>query len=232
MTIQHASGRADAGQQTRERETVADDDLTPSDGAVLLALMAEARAMLNTELFELYRIDVRKPQRDKLNRLRLLRSVRSRRTYQHDLDEKGWVRLQTPVDVSSPRARAIGGALLAVHLNLLNRVVPRSEFESLGEMFSRAAVTPTRRPGNLEIRLRGAYTALTAEPGGWVSLTRIRPFFTDVAPADLDAALVSLSRGGDVNLVPENNQKMLTDADWAASVRIGGQDKHLLAIGV
>jgi hypothetical protein len=35
----------------------------------------------------------------------------------------------------------------------------------------------------------------------------------------------------DVNLVPESNQKILSDLDRRSAVRIGGQDKHLLSIG-
>ena len=209
-----------------------DDELTPSDSAILLTLMAEARAMLNTELVECYGINVEKARREKLNRLRLLRSERSGRTYLHELDDKGWVRVQEDLDVTSPKARAIGGALRALHENLLERVLPRSEYRSLGEMFSRADITPSKRPGNLESRLRAAYGALAAEPSAWVALARLRPFFTDVDRADLDHALIQLSQAADVDLVPENNQKALTEADWAASIRVGGEDVHLLAIGV
>jgi hypothetical protein len=84
----------------------------------------------------------------------------------------------------------------------------------------------------LDVRLRNAYAALAAEPGAWVALSRLRPFFGDVPKTDVDEALLRLSRAADVNLVPENNQKVLTDADQAAALYVGGQDKHLLAIGV
>jgi hypothetical protein len=211
---------------------VADDDLTPSDNAILITLMAEARAMLNTDLIERYGINVVKSRREKLNRLRLVRSEQSGRTYLHELDDKGWVRVQDYLDVSSPRARAVGGALSALHANLLERVMARSGYRSLGEMFSRTDITPQERPSNLEVRLRNAYAALATEPGAWVALARLRPFFADVDRADADEALLRLSRASDVNLVPENNQKTLTDVDRAASIRVGGQDKHLLAIGV
>ena len=45
---------------------MADDDMTASDGAILLVLMAEAREVLNTEMTKLYGLDVRKEQREKL----------------------------------------------------------------------------------------------------------------------------------------------------------------------
>jgi hypothetical protein len=208
------------------------DDLTPSDSAILLALMAEARAMLNTELKERYGIDVEKSRREKLNRLQLVHSERSGRTYLHELDDKGWVRVQDDLDVSSPKAKAIGGALTAVHVNLRKRVLPRSGYRSLGEMFSRVDITPPEQPSNLEVRLRNAYAALAAEPGAWVALSRLRPFFGDVPKTDVDEALRRLSRVSGVDLVPENNQKTLSEADRAAAVYLGGQDNHLLAIGV
>jgi hypothetical protein len=211
---------------------MASDELTPSESAILIALMAEARAILNTDLIKQYGIDVKKAHREKLNRLHLVRSVRSSPTFSHELDDKGWVWVQEGLDVSSPRARAIGGALAALHLNLRERVLPRTSYRSLGEMFSRTDITPPRPPSSLEIRLRNACVALAAEPGAWVALARVRPFFADVPKTDVDQALRELSRAADAHLVPENNQKSLTDADRAAAVHVGGQDKHLLAIEV
>jgi hypothetical protein len=98
-------------------------------------------------------------------------------------------------------------------------------------MFSRSDLAASA-PQNLDLRLRNAYAALASEPRAWVALSRLLPFFGDVPRAEIDDALRSLSRASDVNLVPENNQKSLTEADRAAAVTIGGQDKHLLAIGV
>ena len=205
-------------------------DLAPSENAILITLMAEACAILNTELITRYGIDVKKPQRDKLNGLHLVRSERSGRTFQHELDDKGWVRVQRDLDVSSPKARVISGALCALHTSLLERVLPRTDFRSLGEMFSRSDLAAPQPPSDLEQRLRYAYGALAHEPGAWVALSRLRPFFADEDRVDVEAALLRLSRAPDVNFIPESNQKILTDADRAASIHIGDQDKHLLAI--
>jgi hypothetical protein len=209
---------------------LADDDLTPSDSAILIALMAEARPMLNTELKARYRINVDKERREKLNRMQLVHSEKSGRTHSHVLDDKGWTRVHEELDVSSPKARAIGGALAALRLNLLDRVLPRTGFHNLTEMFSRADITPP--PSNLEVRIRHAYGALVTEPRAWVALVRLRSFFEGMPRADVDEALRRLSNAPDVNLAPEDNQKSLTDADRAAAIHLGGQDKHLLAIGV
>jgi hypothetical protein len=136
------------------------------------------------------------------------------------------------LDVSSPKARAIGGALAALHANLRDRVLPRTGYHNLTELFSRTDIAPREPATNLEARLRAAYAALAAEPRAGVALARLRPFFADLPKSDVDEALRWLNRAPDVNLFPEENQKSLTDADRTAAVHLGGQDKHLLAIGV
>ena len=192
---------------------MANDNLTPSDGAILIALMAEARPMLNTELRAIYGINVDKERREKLNRLGLVDSDKSGRTHVHVLDDKGWARVHEDLDVSSPKARAIGGALAALHLNLRDRVLPRTRYHNLSEMFSRSDIAPPEPPTKLEVRLRNAYAALAAEPRAYVALARLRPFFADVPRFEVDAALRRLSQAPDVDMVPENNQKSLTSAD-------------------
>ncbi|KXK58915.1 hypothetical protein AWW66_27120 [Micromonospora rosaria] len=212
------------------------DDLTPSESAILVALMAVAREISNTELKERYHIDVRKGYRDKLNRLRYVESRKSGRTYLHQLADRGWARVEQDLPLDARGARALGGALTLLLANLRDRIAPRDDYRSFGELFAltdlRATAPPTSGPQVLRTRLRQAYAALATGPGEWVGLTRLRPFFGDVDVDDLDEALRRLEREPDVNIVPESNQKMLTPQDVAAAVRIGGQDKHLLAIGV
>lgn len=83
---------------------------------------------------------------------------------------------------------------------------------------------------NLETRIRTAYAALAVEPRAWVALARLRNALSDVPKADFDATLKTMSRESNLDLVPEENQKILTAADHTAAVRHGGQDKHLLSI--
>ncbi|MFI7076507.1 hypothetical protein ACIBO1_04330 [Micromonospora sp. NPDC049903] len=230
---------------------MAGDDLTASESAILVVLMAEAREVLNTELRQRYGLDVRKPQRDKLTRLHYVASRKSGSTYALQLDDKGWVRVQTELDFTLRGASALGAALTALHGNLRDRVLERSGCATLTELFALSDVrapapTPSSEPvgsaptpagpaepvGPLRARVVSAYRALAAESGAWVSLRRLRPFFADVHRDDLDDALRRLIREEGVTLVPESNQKTLTEADIAAALRVGGQDNHLLAIGV
>jgi hypothetical protein len=215
---------------------MAGDKLTASENATLIVLMAEAREVLNTELRERYGLDVRKESRDKFARLRYVSSRKSGRTFAMQLDDGGWVQAQNEMDFSSRGATAQGAALTALLAGLRDRVLERSGCKSFAELFAltdlRGPVPAPDQERILRTRLIGAYTALAAEPGGWVSLTRLRPFFGDVPAGAVDEALRRLAREPGVNVVPESNQKMLTDADVAAALHLGGQDKHLLAIGV
>ncbi|MFD6259939.1 hypothetical protein ACWIF8_17640 [Micromonospora chalcea] len=217
---------------------MAGDDLTASESAILVVLMAEAREVLSTELRDRYGLVVRKPQRDKLTRLHYVASRKSGPTYALQLDDKGWVRMQSDLDFTLRGASALGAALTALQVHLRDRVLGRSGCATLAELFAltdvRApAASPAAEPsGSLTARVVSAYRALADEPGAWVSLRRLRPFLADVPRDDVDEALRRLSRSEGVTIAPESNQKTLTEADVAAALRLGGQENHLLAIGV
>ncbi|MEE3919210.1 hypothetical protein V2I01_15175 [Micromonospora sp. BRA006-A] len=61
--------------------------------------------------------------------------------------------------------------------------------------------------GSLEARVVAAYRALADEPGAWVSLRRLRPFFADVPRDDLDEALRQLSRSEGVTIAPSRTRR-------------------------
>ncbi|GID31126.1 hypothetical protein [Paractinoplanes brasiliensis] len=206
---------------------MAGDDLTPSEAAILVVLMVEAREVLNTELRDRYGLDVRKPTRVKLERLHYVASRKSGRTTALQLDDKGWVRMQS--DLNFKGGGALGAALTALHTQLRERIVERSGAANLTELFAR---TEMRAPSDLNARVLSAVQALAAKSGDWVSLRRLRPFFADVPREQLDEALRQLSDSGAVTIVPESNQRTLTAADHEAALRLGGQDNHLLAVGV
>lgn len=63
----------------------------------------------------------------------------------------------------------------------------------------------------------------------WIALSEIATF-TDIADDQWVCALTELYRTPGVHLIPEENQKALTDSDRTAAVVIGGQAKHLIAI--
>src|SRR5918911_896842 len=144
-----------------------DDGLTPGESAILLLLMAEAREISNTELEERYKFTLTGRSRKKLNDLRYVATRKVGRTYVHQLDDKGWVRVRDGLALDSRGGRALGAALSALHDNLRDRVLARTGCHNLGELFSRgedgSQVAPVadgdyRAP--LEERIRKAYVSL------------------------------------------------------------------------
>src|SRR5690349_3010521 len=204
--------------------------------------MAEAREISNPELDKLYHIDLTGKSRTKLNNLQYVKSWKVGRSFTHVLDDKGWQRVHEGLNFDSPRARALGGALAALHGNLRARVLKRDAYQTFSEMFSRAADTAdsagelaTLQPDvptvDLEERIRKAYDSMAPHRGAWLKHTDVRRKLGDVPSEALDEAFHRLSRAQDVEMMPESNQKTLTDEDHRNAVRVGGQDTHLIAIG-
>lgn len=82
----------------------------------------------------------------------------------------------------------------------------------------------------IEQRIRKAYTSLAPHPGAWLRHTDVRQKLTDVPRAQLDETFRRLSRAEDVDMMPESNQKTLTEEDRRNAVWVGGMDTHLISI--
>ena len=197
-------------------------ELTGTERAVLLVLMAESRPVPNPDLIALGpRLD--KSGRDKLNSLGLIETERTGGRFVHELTDRGW-RVCRDILGAAPPAGATGPAkTLATVLGGLQRYLTRADL-SLADVFW--PDTPSA-PAD---RIRAAYTALAARPGAWVALTKLRGHLDDLPRTDIDGALAELYRAGAISLIPEENQKVLTPADRAAALEVGNQAKHLISI--
>ncbi|CAM4025105.1 hypothetical protein KIPE111705_36945 [Kibdelosporangium persicum] len=88
---------------------------------------------------------------------------------------------------------------------------------------------------NVPDQIRDAARRLASRPGrwassGWVSLTALRDQLPHVDRAEFDKAITELSlHDPDASLIPEENQKTLTDRDRDAAVKLGGEAKHLIS---
>lgn len=99
---------------------------------------------------------------------------------------------------------------------------------------------PTQQPATsaspeelAEQEIVAAYRQLRREPNDFVSLERIRRQLSPDLPREaVDRAMRNVFKRDGVNFVPENNQKSLTEAQRSASVRLGGQDKHLMSMEI
>jgi hypothetical protein len=219
------------------------NDLTPSERALLVLLMAEARDISNVELKERFGFTLTGKDKDKLNRLKYVESWRQRRAFVHRLAEEGWAYCRRELDFANPRARVLSAALTVLFATI-QRDAERTN-RSLAEVFAPDLAVPVARESparppegstapipDLAARIRLAYQNLATREGAWVSLADLRSQLDGVSRAEVDAALRQLELEPDINIVPESNQKALSDAERSAGIRIGGQDKHFLAIGV
>jgi hypothetical protein len=209
------------------------DDLTPTESAILVVLLAENREIRNTDLQAVFGFELKKPSREKLNRLDYVRTTTDGRVMVHRLGDAAWDRFRQPLNFDGARPRAFGAALGSL-LAAVQRDLERNN-RSLAMAFAPEQSEPAPRPASeadLTDRIREAYAAIASAPRAWVSIADIRHKLADVDRATLDAALRRLEQEPDVNIIPENNQKTLSDKDRKAAVIIGDQPKHFLAIGV
>ncbi|MEU0499141.1 hypothetical protein [Mycobacterium sp. NPDC006124] len=213
--------------------SVEPDELTGTKQAVLLVLMAESRPVRNPELATLGP-ELKKVDRDELVRRGLIEVTTESRTMVLELTDKGWATCAKLIGAQTPERPSGQGKTLYTLLRALRRYLDRADLAP-GDVFvpldeDAPADEPDAIGDQIEARVRTAYVRLAAHHGGWVDLVRLRDELSDVSRHDLDAALTKMYRIPGVSLIPEENQKVLTDADRAAAVSIGAQDKHLIAI--
>lgn len=90
-------------------------------------------------------------------------------------------------------------------------------------------------PASNEQKVTSAYNTLKSRfDNDWVILTELRQTLSDggMGREEQDRTLMSMVRAGAIRLIPEENQKTLRPQDRAASIRVGGEDKHLIGINV
>jgi hypothetical protein len=219
---------------------MAGENLTDAELGVLMTLMAEARGVTNAELMELGCPKLDGERRKKLNDLKLVESSKEGRAYVHELSERGWARCREELLGDRKKSVKKGGGAVAAALRAVLAIVgrhleqnnwsPAEFFKPEGPPVKPMAPAVPPSEAEIEARIRGAYKQLASRPGAWVSLTALRPRLDDVAKADVDAVLRRMDRDRYVNVIPQDDQKILTGKDRAAAVKIGDQDSHLIAI--
>lgn len=209
------------------------DTLGIKQRAALLALMAAARELSNTELENLTGFRLHGKALATLRERRLVESHRSanNRPFIHTLTDDGWAWCEKELAAERPaRAGSAGGALYAL-LAGLHRYRTRANLR-LSDIFRADGGTPaalTEEPALTE-RIRSAYRKLASEPRDLVRLTDLRPLLGEASREAVDAALWQLSRAQQANLFPQANQKVLSQTDRQAAVRIGNEDCHLISL--
>jgi hypothetical protein len=229
---------------------LSDKPLTGVETSTLLILMAEAGPVSNVSLKQDHHCDLKKPSREKLERLKLIEVDRGSGRLVLLLSEKGWAHCRAVCADGSPppRSGSLGGALYAVlrrwERYLTAQRLSLSEFVTASNALTATEAAPAEEhaPGesdaelaavepDVEERLRAAYRMIAPRAGDLVSLADLRESVGELARAEVDAALRRLHRQRGVTLVPEANQKTLDGRTRAAAVVIGDQPKHAIAMG-
>jgi hypothetical protein len=199
---------------------VSRDDLTVRQRAVLFALLSEARQVANPELKELIGVSLDGAERRQLNDRKLVESVKLGRAFAHELTDKGWRWCKEEL-AAAPGERA--GSLERAHYLVFGVFARYLDAAGL----SLADIVDAN---DTAVRIEGGYRSLAAGAGEFVRLRELRLRLPDISRADLDSALVALFTTQRINLIPQENQQALTDADRESALRVGGENKHLISI--
>lgn len=203
------------------------DELSGVEQAVLLVLLAEGRPVPNPELKKLGP-ELKKDYRDRLKNKKLIDVVPGR-PMTLELIEKGYALCRELMGTEPPPGVRGQNKALYTLMKGLRRYFDREDLQ-LSEVFPERQVGKSETTEDLYSRVRSAYGKLADEPGSLISLTRLRAELSDVPRDDVDAALVEMDHQRGVSLIPLEDQKLLTDEDRAAAVRIGVKDNHQIAI--
>ncbi|MGV8873991.1 MAG: hypothetical protein ACOH2Q_15775 [Rhodococcus sp. (in: high G+C Gram-positive bacteria)] len=226
-------------------------DLTFVERTTLLVLMAESRPVRLAELPALGSALAEK-SRTRLVEDGLITVGKIGRGMVVELTDAGWARGSEEFGAEAPpQASRSGGKTLYTLLRAMRRYFDRVGIEP-NEVFlppqaqststDLTSPVPAKVPDaadsrmvasvkdiDVESRILDAYHRLAREPKAFVSLTRLRSDLTGLDQVVVDEVLSSLYRGQKINLIPEANQKTLTDEDRSAALHIGGQNRNHMA---
>lgn len=146
------------------------------------------------------------------------------RPYVYELTDPGWLTARkllsepAPGGVSQRTARILWAVIgdFATHMD-------RTGTE-LADLY------PARSDATVSEQIKEAYLAAVDEPEAWLPLRELRELLTEADRKAIDRALAELHAAREIRLIPESNQKTLTDADREAALWLGGEYRHLIAI--
>ncbi|MFD0202458.1 MULTISPECIES: hypothetical protein [Saccharothrix] len=197
------------------------EEFANDERAALIVLMLENRDVRNRELTEELKVKLSKQGRERLNEMGLLQSWKEKNGILHRITDEGIAWCMEDLAAGGPPTRS--GPLSRAHFAVLKLFIRyHQRRNTLAEVI--------RSGGDLESVIRAAYQALSVKPQDWVGLARLRPELNGANRDEVDSTLLEMFKNGEIHLVPESNRKALTEADHAAAIRIGSEDKHLMAI--
>lgn len=205
------------------------DDLSAKERAVLLTLLVHGPKLSNPEMKEVARLTLDGKEREHLNKLGLVESEKTGRSFTHELTMEG--RKWCANELVTGSAYAGAGPLERALYGVIGAIGRNDEIRSMLGLSRREPKTETPLDDKaVESAIRAAYRKLRRERGGWVGLADLRDELSHVSSDVLDAALRRLNRQPDVVLASEPDQTVLTKRQRDAALKLGGELKHLIAI--
>ncbi|SER39825.1 hypothetical protein [Actinokineospora terrae] len=191
-----------------------------NEQATLIALMLANEEMTNPELRTRHGVVLDKPGRERLNRDGLLLSHTESTPFVHELTEAGIAWCEREITSIEPTPKS--GGLTRVMFALVRVVIER--------LLQQNSLLGFLHPDDLESLILRVYRDLSVKPQDWVRLAKLRPELNGAEKSEVDEVLLGMVRAGGTHLAPDSNRKVLTEADHAAAIRIGGEDNHLMAV--
>ena len=203
---------------------------------MLFALLGEARQVANPELEQLIGVRLDGAERRDLNDRRLVESTRAGRAFAHELSDAGW-RWCAKELAAAPAAEGAAWSARTTASSPCSRATStrpgsasRHRPPGAGAGAGAAAGAGAGAGADLTACIEAGYRSLAASSGEFVSLRELRLRLPGRPRPDVDAALAALFTAQRINLIPQSNQRALSDADREAALRIGDECKHLISI--
>jgi len=206
--------------------------LSIPEKSALFALMLFVEEASNTDIREEYGFTIDKKVRDRLVGLGFVSARKAkelRGAFVHELTDDGWRQCRAELTAKTPAGVQKPYRLLFGLARALDRHLTRSRLE-MADFFAPDDTSPVPATVDPVAEVRAAYESLASRPGAWVSLAQVREALSHLSREEVDGALVRLDLEPSTYLIPEANQKMLSEAERDAAVHVGGEDKHLLSI--
>ncbi len=210
-------------------------ELTQRERFILLALMVHEPPIdvTNTDLKANFGLEIKPRERENLTGAGYLTSLRGRgpgTPFLYELTAAGRERAVEELGGSADpkftiNLRVVYALFNAVHRFLQRNHVPADAVFNTdhhnvgGDLDSSVGEAITKEYGNL-----------AETPRAWVPLRALRDALASVDRGELDDALKLLYRRRVIRLTSEANRRTLSEADKAAALNIGGDDKHWMAI--
>jgi hypothetical protein len=200
--------------------------------AAMIAVAALGGKLSNAELNKVYKLDLKKAFREKLNRDGLLESPKENGGFVHSLTAKGWQYVESEMGAAvPPRAGSAAGALYALLAGLKPAAARAGGLKALITGSGDRSNQSAQRAEEVPQQIRNAYRSLAKRPKDWVQLSDLRSKLVGAAKSEVDSALKRMFLDKEINLTLNDDQGSLTQADYDAAIRIGANDMHMLSMG-